>query len=343
HIGSFEAHEVITEDGYILGLFRIPRINPKGVILLQHPVTVDSKIWLSEYKNSTAFIFWRAGYDVWLGNNRGTLYSKKHVNLTHTDPEFWDYSFHEMGVYDHHASIQYIKQHVNTSRIIFLGHSMATTSSLIYAAMRSEDAANSLKVIVNMAPVSYMKYLKTPATIFNKLIEWNSILSHNAWYLKLGRLLFQNIPVKKWLIYIISFFCGWTPEQYDPQFINLMVAQFGSEVSWKVYYHYAQIFNSGGKFQMYDYAKNRNLKLYGTESPPLYPINKIKTPIYLFYSAQDIISQPEDVEFLYDKLPKEAKIYGKVKFEGFNHIDYHYSKNRIKEVYDKILKFLHNI
>jgi hypothetical protein len=33
-------------------MFRIPRENPKGVILLQHPLTVNSRIYMSQGYNS---------------------------------------------------------------------------------------------------------------------------------------------------------------------------------------------------------------------------------------------------------------------------------------------------
>jgi len=34
-----------------------------------------------------------AGYDVWIGNTRGNIYSLGHVNYTYFDSEFWDFSW----------------------------------------------------------------------------------------------------------------------------------------------------------------------------------------------------------------------------------------------------------
>ena len=53
------------------------------------------------------FVMSRAGYDVWLGNNRGNKYC-----LTTATPksnsDFWNYGYEEMGDYDLPAMIDYI-------------------------------------------------------------------------------------------------------------------------------------------------------------------------------------------------------------------------------------------
>ena len=65
-----------------------------------------------------------AGYDVWLGNNRGTRYSWDHETLdSSTDKEYWDWTWADMGMYDDIASIKMVKEASGEDKIFYLGYS----------------------------------------------------------------------------------------------------------------------------------------------------------------------------------------------------------------------------
>lgn len=74
---GFEVHEVTTEDGYNLNMFRIMNGNVKAgkkapVVFMQHGLMDTADTWVMNYPTKApAFTLARAGYDVWLGNNRG--------------------------------------------------------------------------------------------------------------------------------------------------------------------------------------------------------------------------------------------------------------------------------
>lgn len=72
--------------------------------MIQHGLLANSESFILNGEESAAFKYAKAGYDIWLGNNRGTTYSRKHkildVDLKNDQAEFFDYSFYELGKYD---------------------------------------------------------------------------------------------------------------------------------------------------------------------------------------------------------------------------------------------------
>lgn len=50
-----------------------------------------------------------------------------------------------------------------------------------------------------------------------------------------------------------------------------------------------QLRNANHRYQSYDYGKGENLKVYGTEEPPLFPIGNIVTPVLMVSSYNDTL------------------------------------------------------
>ena len=118
---QFELHEVTTEDGYELNVFRIPGLVSEGAeasngtkppVLFQHGILDSAYCWIVNYADvAPAFVAARAGYDVWLGNSRGNTYSRANVDLDpdHNEKKFWNFSWYDMGTYDLPAVIDAIQ------------------------------------------------------------------------------------------------------------------------------------------------------------------------------------------------------------------------------------------
>lgn len=82
-----------------------------------------------------AFVLARAGYDVWLGNNRGTMYSDQHASLDNTSYEYWNFDWEDMGTKDTPAVIKAIKLATGADKISYAGHSEGTTQIMAGAAL----------------------------------------------------------------------------------------------------------------------------------------------------------------------------------------------------------------
>ncbi|MCO5593029.1 hypothetical protein L7F22_047034 [Adiantum nelumboides] len=76
----YEAIRVVTDDGYVLVLERIPRPESQKVLYLQHGLLDSSLGWVSSgVVGSQAFAAHDHGFDVFLGNFRG-LASQEHMD-----------------------------------------------------------------------------------------------------------------------------------------------------------------------------------------------------------------------------------------------------------------------
>lgn len=77
------------------------------MVFLQHGILDSSDTWVvNSPDKAPAFILADAGFDVWLGNNRGNHYSRHHIKYNpDKDKEFWDYSYPDMGMHDLPAMI----------------------------------------------------------------------------------------------------------------------------------------------------------------------------------------------------------------------------------------------
>ncbi|XP_044019387.1 lipase member N-like [Aphidius gifuensis] len=95
-----------------------------------------------------------------LCNNRRRLHINKltddglkHVNLTSDDSKFWDFTFHESGVYDLPAIIEYITK-LTKQKLFYIGYSQSTTYAFVMASRRP-DIAKKIRLMIHLAPIAY--------------------------------------------------------------------------------------------------------------------------------------------------------------------------------------------
>ena len=128
---DWEAVKVTTDDHYILTTFHVlgkmgeaRTADSAGSVLIQHGDAGDGASWINNYQTQPFHLkLVDAGYDVWIGSNRGTEYSWAHETLDATQPEYWDWTWAEMGLYDDIANITAINKAAGVDKMFYLGYS----------------------------------------------------------------------------------------------------------------------------------------------------------------------------------------------------------------------------
>nr|XP_015834988.1 PREDICTED: lipase 3-like [Tribolium castaneum] len=343
-------YRVPTADGFILTMFRIPSKNPKALkypVYLQHGLVATCAYFVGLKRNSLAFVLADAGYDVWLGNYRGTQYSETHINKTVYQQDYWDHSMDEIVAYDFPASFNTILANTDPDgKIIYIGHSLGTTLSLMYAAEFPEVAKETLRMMVLISPAYTLANMKSPyrlaapfgAAIMNIVgeLEMFRIVSQ-AQPLKVltDTLCLESPPLMQFCLQLYNLFYG-PHTDFGPEMIPVYFNQLPGGTALKILNHAADLVL--GNFRKYNYV-DRNVLYYGTEEPPEYDIKKIQVPVYIIYSSSDWATTAPDAVNLWNHLSEEAR-FGLKNVEVFNHIDFVYGRHARSLVYDDLVQVL---
>ncbi|XP_063238155.1 lipase 1-like isoform X6 [Bacillus rossius redtenbacheri] len=154
-----ETHEVTTADGYRLTLHRIPG-GGRPVLLLHGFLQSSASFLLGDPGHSLGYILADAGFDVWLGNWRGNFYSQKHSNKFISRQEFWNFSWHEMGVHDLPAFIDKILHETGRPQLSLVGFSMGAAAFLVLASQKPQYN-DKVSASVWVAPAAFLQHTST--------------------------------------------------------------------------------------------------------------------------------------------------------------------------------------
>jgi pimeloyl-ACP methyl ester carboxylesterase len=344
---EIENHSVTTDDGYILGLFRIPSNNSKPVLLM-HGLLDSSYAYVCQSRNqSLGYILADRGYDVWFGNVRGNTWSKSHIILTTDDPEYWNFSIDDHAMFDVPAIINYILNVTQKEKLAYIGHSQGTTIAFASTNLVPE-IVNKISLFIGLAPVFIVK---TITSITMRILA--DIYADKIIYDLVG--IGEFLPSSQFIKFIgknscsisphgcdlfLEIICGYSRNINETR-IDIYVLQTPAGTSTKNIVQWAQnIRNDKTSFIMYDYGNNEiNQMHYGKNRPPVYNISDFTIPSAIFYGSNDELADLNDIEYLANNLPN---LIFKKKIENFSHLDFTWGKNANEFVYLDIIKILQN-
>uniref|UniRef100_A0AAA9TG67 Lipase n=1 Tax=Bos taurus TaxID=9913 RepID=A0AAA9TG67_BOVIN len=323
-----EEYEVLTEDGYILSVNRIPqglvqlkKTGPRPVVLLQHGLLGDASNWISNLpNNSLGFILADAGFDVWLGNSRGNTWSRKHKTLSIDQDEFWAFSYDEMARFDLPAVINFILQKTGQEKIYYVGYSQGTTMGFI-AFSTMPELAQKIKMYFALAPIATIKYAKSPGTKFLLLPD----MMIKGLFGK-REFLYQTRFLRQFVVYL----CSQVIMDQICSNIMLLLGGFNPKNM--------NMAANSGELRAFDWgSETKNLEKGNQPTPVRYKVRDMTVPTAIWTGGQDWLSNPDDVRTLLSEVTN--LIYHK-NIPEWAHVDFIWGLDAPHRMYNEIIHLM---
>lgn len=245
--------------------------------------------------DSLAFELANQGYDVWMGNSRGSSYSLNHTMYDYRyDWRYWDFSFHEIGLYDLPATIDYILQVRKRKSLAFIGHSQGNLAMFILQSTHPEWR-HKIKPFVAMAPIAFIPnvYFGFVRTLV-KVLGAVGITPRGLNRILKGQILPKSpvtetaldmICVPKWTTPIcditLALIVGSNLKRANHSLTPIVAHHIPEGTSILNILHFGQLAGSG-EFRSFDFGPEENARRYGTPVNPYYRIGDIKSPDIAF-------------------------------------------------------------
>ncbi|NXG66835.1 LIPM Lipase, partial [Hemiprocne comata] len=347
-----EEYEVLTRDGYYVRLNRIPhgRENPrnrgaKPVVFLQHRLLGEGSHWVENLAHSPGFILADSGYNVWLGNSRGTSWSWRHQHLSADQVEFWDFSFHEMAMYDLPAMINFVLQKTGQKQIYYVGYSQGCTIGFI-AFSSMPELAQKIKLFFALAPVLTIKHARSPFMklpfLLDKQFKMLQLLLGRMDASQRVRKLWRFLPLlcrhpslHKLCANLFFLLGGYNEKNLNMTRLDVYTSHYPDRTSVKNVIHWAQVIKSG-EFKAFDYG-SENPAMYHQETPPFYQVEEIPVPTAVWSGGQDWVADWRDVRLL---LPRIAHLVTYSHIPDWNHWDFIWGMDAPGRLYSSILELM---
>lgn len=355
-----EEHKLVTDDGYILTMFRISKARncigeiKSPPVLLMHGLLQSSDSFIDSGINSgLAYLISDACYDLWLGNTRGNYYSRQHIYLDpDKDSAYWNFYIDEIGTFDIPAMIDYILDYTESKKLNYIGFSQGTGTFLVMCSERPEYC-DKVQLVIGLAPAA--RHRNTKSKMFRGLTQTlekiEGMLSRYGIVEVLSKGSFSQE--------FVAFFCQLTDftrsicEKIVEVFDHVDTFHSGSinNVTYKVLFghfpagtslhnmaRYGQSMRSN-RFEKFDYGEERNLLVYGSKQPPVYNLSAVTVPVVCIYGRNDGLVDIKDVKWLVSKLPNVLESI-EVEDPLWNHLDVSYSQYTQKVIFPKINQYL---
>ena len=342
---ELEEHNVTTNDDYILSLWHlVPKNSTTKVAYFQHGLSDTAWCFFQLGSKSLPFLLMEEGYDVWLGNSRGSLFSLKHKSKDPKDPDsgFFNFTMEDHVKYDLPATIEYIKSKTGQKTMSYIAHSQGSTIFFMLYMSNSQlvessiDHFASVGTVFNIVHATYF-----PLKLLDPLYKILETLNKNRPVLVFGdklRLLLGN-------------FCKHLPSVCEVLIEHAASIKPTKRVDYTTIYNYLY-YHPGGTSnsnllhwsQIHTLKKlvhyNPNFSKEKTAIP--YDSNVLKNwkvKALVARSDMDSFSSYDDVTELIDLVNNET-ILKVLDITNYGHLDVLAAESAYSDVYIPIINFL---
>ncbi|RVE59245.1 hypothetical protein OJAV_G00186550 [Oryzias javanicus] len=295
-----EEHKVVTEDGYILSINRIPRglkrtAGPRPAVFLQHGLLAAGSNWVTNPPaSSLGFVLADAGYDVWIGNSRGNTWSRRHRTLNPDQEDFWKFSK--------------IK--------LFFGLAPVAT------------------VAFTESPMTKLSIL--PDALVWDLFGRRDFLPQNDYIKWLAEHICGKRLLSELCGNIFFVLCGFDEKNLNMTRTPVYTTHCPAGTSVQNMVHWAQAVH-GGKLTAFDFGPAGNMKHYNQTTPPEYHVKDMTVPTALFSGGHDTLADPKDVSVL---LTQVSNLVYHQHIQHWEHLDFIWGLDAPEQMFPPILKLL---
>ncbi|XP_076254978.1 lipase 3-like [Rhynchophorus ferrugineus] len=362
HGYSVEVHQVTTEDNYILCIYRIPygihkssrSSGNKSAVLFVHGMGGSPNNWiLFGARDSFAYYVADRGFDVWVMATRGVEVPLPKMHKKYNwidDPDYWDYSLHDIGIYDLPAVIDYITEYTKQEKIFFIGHSAACPEFFI---MMSEKPQYNRKIKISalyssspiLNKIDYPVVIATTSVIdimkgvvkyldmkeffpqFRIINDMSKVMCLYKSYVKACRHVADSIGSHK-------------SRLLEDELIPLIASESLGRLSSRQVFQFLDNVKYG-EFRKFNYGPKINKKLYGYTIPPKYNLSNCRAAVAFFYGPKDSFCVKEDLYQSMSELPNVILDY-EVPYSEFTHTDLLFGRNSTYLVYEPTIQLFKN-
>lgn len=339
-----------TKDGFLLGVQRIPygirdrgtvKVGSRPPVFLQHGLFQGGDTWfLNSREQSLGFILADSGFDVWVGNVRGTRWSHGHVSLSEHSKAFWDWSWEELAGYDLPVMIEFIYS-VTESKVFYVGHSQGTL--MAFAAFTQPEVVNMVAATALLSPISYLNHLSSSfgraAVDFHLDQIMNSMGLHQINFRSNIAVQLADYVCASGGINCSDLLTSITGPNccFNNSRIDFYLEYEPHPSSTKNIKHLFQMIRKG-TFAKFDYGLWGNLKHYGSLNPMDYDLSQIpeSLPLWMAYGGKDALGDLLDVNHTLSQLNcKPVLVY----LDSYAHLDFILSVQAKADLYDSMVDF----